>query len=417
VDQLEVAWTFRIGAPPLGVDSKLEATPLKIGETLYLCTAVNDIIALDAATGQQKWRFNSGASHKDAPYGVCRGVAHFQIPGATGVCAGRIITNTIDARLIAVDARDGQPCPGFGTGGQTSLMTGMGNADPGYYYTSSAPTIVHGKIILGGWVSDGQFWGEPPGVIRAYDAVTGRFAWAFDPGQPNRHDEPAAADTYTLATPNGWGPMSADETLGLVYVPTGNSTPDFYGAQRRPFDDQYSSSVIALDADTGVVRWSFQTTHHDLWDYDVASQPTLVDLPMPDGSVQRALIQPTKRGEVFMLDRATGRPLATVEERAVPQRGRAPGEHLSPTQPFSVGLPSLAGPQLTERDMWGITPLDQLWCRILFRKAQYDGTMTPPGPVQTIISPGSGGGSNWVALRWTSIATCSLPTLAVSRWS
>ncbi len=394
VGKLEKVWEAHVGFGPHGAKSALEVSPLKVGDTLYLCTGFNDVIALDAETGRQKWRHNAGSNITGVMASVCRGVAYYRVPAATGLCAERIITNTVDARLIALDAASGRPCPGFGTNGQTSLLTGMGDVIKGYYFVTSAPTVVRGKVVLGGWVSDGQFWGEPSGVIRAFDAVTGKFAWAFDMGRPDDHREPAPGSHYTRATPNSWAPMSADETLGLVYAPTGNATPDYFGAQRRPFDDRYASSVVAIDAETGGVRWSFQTTHHDLWDYDVASQPTLVDLPAP-GGIRRALLQPTKRGEIFLLDRISGKPLATVEERRAPQAGHAPGERLSPTQPFSAGLPSFSGPKLREADMWGVSPFDQLWCRIRFKEARYDGPLTPPGLTPSVVSPGYLGGVDW----------------------
>jgi quinoprotein glucose dehydrogenase len=270
----------------------------------------------------------------------------------------------------------------------------MGEATPGYYAVSSAPTIVQGKVILGGWVMDNQFWGEPSGVIRAYDAVTGKLAWAWDMGRPDRQGEPSEGETFTRSTPNAWAPMSVDEQLGLVYVPTGNATPDYFGADRRPFDDHYSSSVVALDVTNGRPRWSFQTAHHDLWDYDVAAQPTLVDYSTPTGVV-KALLQATKRGELFLLDRATGDPLSRVEERPAPSRGAVPEERVAATQPFSVGLPSFRGADLVEGDMWGITPLDQLWCRIKFREARYDGPNTPPGLTPSIEMPGWVGGMEW----------------------
>lgn len=244
-------------------------------------------------------------------------------------------------------------------------------------------------------VLDGQYWGEPSGVIRAFDAVTGKLAWAWDMGRPDRRGLPPAGETYTPATPNSWGPISSDEQLGLVYLPTGNATPDFFGGRRRPIDDRYSSSVVALDAATGQLRWSFQTVRHDLWDYDVAAQPTLVDLPAPGGGVIAALIQPTKTGDVFVLDRATGKPIRRVLDKPVPQTGAVPEERLSPTQPFSVAMPAFRGPVLRERDMWGITPFDQLYCRIKFRSARYDGIMTPPGMTPWISLPGFVGGMDW----------------------
>lgn len=395
VSKLKPAWTYRMGGIHLGDRYSLQATPLKIGDKLYVCSADNDVIAIDAETGKQIWRFDAQSDLRGLGSAACRGVAFFRTPNASGACADRIITNTVDARLIALDAGTGIPCPGFGKNGQVSLLDGMGQVTKGYYYVSSPPAIVRDKVVLGGWVSDNQYWGEPSGVIRAFDAVTGAFAWAFDMGRPDRAGQPAPGEAYTRSTPNSWAPMSADPELGLVYAPTGNPTPDYYGAQRRPFDDHYSSSVVALDAETGRIRWSFQTTHHDLWDYDVPSQPTLADIPGPNG-VQRILVQATKRGELFVLDRTNGRPVATVNEHEVPQAGAAPGERVSRTQPFSDGMPSTRGPELTESMMWGVTPLDQLWCRIEFRKSNYAGTLTPPGVNKnTIVYPGYVGGSNW----------------------
>ena len=395
VARLQVAWTFHTG----DTQTSLEVTPIKIGEMVYLCTGGNDVIALDANSGVQRWRFNAGTSASPAILKACRGVAYYKSPDERAECAERILTNTIDARLIALDAHTGQRCKSFGIDGQISLLKGMGDVQgrtlPGYYYVTSAPTIVHGRVVLGGWVSDAQYWGEPSGVVRAFDAMTGEFAWAFDMGRPNRHTEPPPGEQYTPSTPNAWAPMSADETLGLVYVPTGNTTgSDYYGALRRPFDDQYSSSVVALDADTGEVRLSFQTVHHDLWDYDVAPQPVLADISRSGHRVP-ALIQPTKTGEIFVLDRRTGVPVSPVREMPVSRAGAVTEERVSPTQPTSEAMPSFRGPNLQERAMWGLTPLDQLWCRIQFRRARYDGIYTPPGITPFIQYPGILGGIEW----------------------
>lgn len=392
VQKLQIAWEYHVGPGPKG--HGLEVTPLKVGDAVYLCTSYSDVIALDAETGREKWRWRAKADTSSTSHGVCRGVAYYKVPDATGTCAERILSSTIDARLVALDAHTGELCPAFGDHGVTSLATGMGEHRRGFYLPTSAPTLVHGKVVIGGNVLDNQFVGEPPGVIRAFDAVTGKFAWAFDVAHPHDHGEPPAGGTYTQSTPNSWAPMGGDEKLGLVYVPTGNATPDWYGAQRRPFDEKYASSVIALDADTGEERWSFQTAHHDLWDYDVSSPPTVIDLSTANGPV-RALVQPTKRGEMFVLDAVTGKPLSPVTEKAVPQQGHAPGERLSPTQPFSDAMPSFRGAELSERDMWGMTPFDQLWCRIKFKAARYAGPATPPGLTPSIVWPGALGGSDW----------------------
>lgn len=392
VGHLRPIWTFHTGKLSDGKQgTAFQANPLKIGNRLFLCAGNNDVIALDPETGRQLWRHQPRADLAGVYGLVCRGVTYYRVPQASGICAERIYTATLDARLIALDAATGRPCPGFGRNGQVDLRTGLGQVDKGYYFVTSPPALVRGRLVLGGWVTDGQKVREPSGVIRAFDAVTGDFAWAFDVGRPDEHGPPAPGSTFTPGTPNSWAPMSSDEALGLVYVPTGNATPDYFGGHRTANDDRYSSSVLALDAATGAVRWSFQTTHHDLWDYDVPAQPTLVDLP----NGVRGLLQPTKRGEIFFLDRATGKPLLPVEERPVPQ-GVVPGERLSKTQPYSVGIPSFGGPRPTEKGMWGLTPIDQAMCRIRFKQARFDGDMTPLSTEHhTLTWPGYLGGIDW----------------------
>lgn len=396
---LREIWRYRLGAPPPGPPHSLEVTPLQADGNLYLCSGYNDVVALDAATGRERWRFRAKVRPGGVVVMTCRGLARFAEPVASGPCAARIITATVDARLIALDARTGRPCMGFGQNGAVDLTAGLGEVPKGYYYVTSPPAIVRGRIVLGGWVTDGQSTGEPSGVIRAFDARTGALAWAWDMGRPDRQGAPPPGEQYTRGTPNSWAPISADEALGLVYLPTGNATPDYFGAHRSPASEKYSSSVIALDAQTGRLRWSFQTTHHDIWDWDVASQPTLLDLPAGGGQTVPALLQATKRGQLFLLDRRTGKPLSRVVERPV-STDAVPEERPSPTQPFSVDLPDFAGPELSERRMWGLTPLDQLWCRIRFRQARYHGQATPVTLRWTIVNPGFLGGMNWGSLSF-----------------
>ena len=393
VGKLKVAWEAETGGGPAGAATGgLEVTPIMVGDSLYICNGFDNVVSYDAETGKERWRFAMTNSSSGKP---CRGVTYYRVPGATGECAERIYASSQVPDLVALDARTGRLCSGFGEGGRTSLKAGMSPAPFGVYYVSTAPQLIRGKLVVGGSVLDNQFWGAPSGVVRAFDAVTGQLSWAFDVGRPDRQGLPPAGETYTPSTPNSWAPMSADEGLGLVYLPMGNSTPDLYGRQRRPFDDANSSAIIALDAETGRMRWRFQTTHHDLWDYDVPSQPTLVDLPTANGP-RPALIAPTKRGEIFVLDRRTGEPIKTVREVAVPQGGNGPGDRLSPTQPFSVAMPSFRGATLREADMWGLTPIDQMLCRIQFKQARYEGTLTPIGLAKpTIVQPGYGGGVNW----------------------
>ena len=392
VGKLKVAWSVSIDAPARSPGNRNLAVPLKIGDSLYTCTPFNDVLALDPETGKVRWRFRS----KPDPTGIfqakCRGVAHYVVPAGVGLCAERIYTATADGRLIALDAATGATCPGFGQNGQVSLLRGIKQRSPGYYDPTSAPTVVRGKVVVNASVADGQYAGEPSGVIRAYDAVTGKLAWAWDMDRPGQHGEPPPGQFYSSGTPNSWGPMTADEALGLVYLPTGNSTPDYWGGHRSPASNKYASSVVALDVETGEPRWHFQTTHYDVWDYDVGSRPVLFDLKTAKGVVP-ALIQPTKRGQLFVLDRRTGAPVFPVEEKPAPQRGAV--ERLSPTQPWSTAMPDLAGPPLIEKSMWGISALDQLWCRIDFKKARYDGPLTPPGLTPIISYPGYLGGVNW----------------------
>lgn len=387
---LKRAWMYRIEG-----DRKmtLEVTPLMVDDSVYLCSASNEIISLDAESGAERWRFDP-QNHNSMPpmWRACRGVAYYRVPDAAGACSARVITATADGYLLAVDARTGKPCEAFGEEGYVDIMKGTGHAD-GRYELTSAPTIVRGRIVIGGSAADNKHVDERISVIRAYDAVTGAFVWAWDMGRPGEHGEPSPGETYTPGTPKSWAPMSGDETLGLVYAPMGNSTPPLWGADRVPAIDKYASAVVALDAETGEPRWSFQTVHHDIWDYDLPAQPTLVDLTI-DGETVPALIQPSKQGQIYVLDRRDGKPLIPVEERPTPQDG-APGERLSSTQPFSSGMPDLESRMLTEAEMWGVTPFDQLWCRIKFHEARYEGVYTPPGLGKSISYPGLMGGMNW----------------------
>ena len=392
---LEQAWIYHAGLIPKGGRriGSLEVTPLMVDGTLFGCTAYSAVFALDPVTGRQLWRHDTKINFATAGRAVCRGVAFFRAPAGTRECPTRILLGTVNNRLIALDATTGQPCRSFGNQGEVNLGEGVGKFPPGWTNPTSPPTIVHGTAVIGAFIVDDQSTHVPPGVIRGYDALTGRLKWAFDPGRPDDPEPLAAGQTYTPSTPNSWTVFSGDEALGLVYVPMGMGSPDFYGAGRSAQTDRFSTAIVALDADTGAVRWSFQAVHHDLWDYDLAAQPVLVDFPTPAGPVP-SLIQPTKTGQIFVLDRRTGHPLTPVAERPVPASS-IPGERWSRTQPFSTGMPDFAGPALTEADMWGITPFDQLYCRIKFRQAQYQGIYTPMRLGYSIRTPGELGGIDW----------------------
>ncbi|MEX1032675.1 MAG: membrane-bound PQQ-dependent dehydrogenase, glucose/quinate/shikimate family [Cellvibrionaceae bacterium] len=394
VSQLEVAWIRRTG-----VGGVSKATPIQVNDLLYVCGAGNVVIAYDAENGEERWRFDPQVDPEQllrVRYfsTTCRAVSYYRAPeDYQGECPERILTATADARLLAIDAHSGESCRNFGDNGQVDLTYKMGSVPPIYYFVTSPPAIVRGNAVVGGWVLDNREVNEPSGVVRAFDAVTGEFAWAWDMGRPHTNGEPGEGEIYTRGTPNVWSLFSVDEERGWVYAPTGNETPDYFGAHRQEASERYASSVVALDGTDGSVQWSFQTVHHDIWDYDVPSQPVLIDLPNEDGGITPALLQPTKRGEVFMLNRVTGEPIAEVEERPVPQGG-VPEDWTAPTQPFSIGMPHFRD-DLTEADMWGITPLDQLWCRIEFRKMRYEGHFTPPTTQLTLQFPGNAGGFNW----------------------
>ncbi|ANF87330.1 Quinate dehydrogenase [Pseudomonas antarctica] len=394
---LQVAWTYRTGEIPTGRQGHV-VTPLHVNGVLYGCTQSSQLFALDADTGQEIWHHNPQVQANNV-YPRCRGVGYYDATHDAPTqqdeaCTRRVIATTVDARLIAVDAQTGQACDGFGEAGSVSLRIGMGNADQDLYFPTAAPTVVRDLVVVGGLVWDNQKTGEPSGVVRAFNVRTGALVWAWDLGNPAITREPPEGQTYTAGTPNVWSTPAFDEALGLIYLPTGNATPDFWGGHRTEADDRYSSSIVALDIATGRERWRFQTVHHDLWDYDVPSQPSLYDVPDGNGGTLPALIQTTKRGQIFMLDRRTGTPIAQVQEQAVPQGGMA-DDRTSPTQPYLVGMPSIGTQPLSEKRMWGLTPLDQLVCRIEFRQSRYEGEFTPPSERRTLQYPSWLGGMNW----------------------
>jgi quinoprotein glucose dehydrogenase len=388
VGLLKPAWEYRTGDLSSGVPYAFEATPLKIGKALYLCTPGGHAVSLDAETGKQIWRTEALAINRAATMVHCRGVSYVRTSTA-GFCSERIIWSTSDSMLRALDASTGRPCLDFGDQGMVDLRQGLGK--PSVYFSTSPPAIIRGLVVLGAAIPDNESIDMPSGVVRAYNPVSGTLAWAWDMGHPDRAGMPPPGQTFTRSTPNAWAPLSADEKLGLVYVPMGNPAPDHWGDRRRPFDEKYGSALVALDVATGQPRWSFQMAHHDLWDLDVPSQPTLADIPTAAG-MKLAVIQATKQGDIFVLDRRSGEPIAPVSERPVP-RSRKLDTYLSPTQPMSAI--SVAPQPVTEEMMWGATPLDQLYCRIQYRKSRYEGPYTPPSLDQSLHNPGLSGVTNW----------------------
>ncbi|HEX8450139.1 MAG TPA: membrane-bound PQQ-dependent dehydrogenase, glucose/quinate/shikimate family, partial [Allosphingosinicella sp.] len=401
--RLEVAWRIRTGdlkRPGDPLETTYETQPIKVGNSLYLCTPHNQVLALDPETGAVRWRFDPGILvPKDIQHLTCRGVSFHDSawPGAArapnGECPKRIILTTNDARLFALDAVTGRPCQGFGKGGQLDLRPGMSAHPKGWYQFTSAPLVTRNLIVLGGSVFDDKSIRVPSGVIRAFDVTNGRLVWNFDPGNPGSTAPIRPGRSYSQSSPNSWSTAAADESLGLVYLPMGNGAVDQWGGRRSPAVERYTASILALDLATGRERWVFQTVHHDLWDMDVPSQPSLVDLDIPGRGRIPALVQTTKTGNLFVLDRRTGRPVHAVSERPVPGDA-APGDRSSPTQPFSEAT-FMPEARIRERDLWGATMLDQLACRIAFRKLRYEGPFTPPSIEGSLVYPGNFGVFDW----------------------
>jgi len=398
VAQLKVAWQYQTGDVKLPQDvgeTTYQVTPLKVGERLFLCTPHNWAIALDAATGRETWKYDSNSGlNPDRQHQTCRGVTYWADPDVAPdqPCAARVYLPTSDARLIALDAATGAVCTSFAEQGVLQLETGMKYNPAGYYYSTSPPVAVAGKLIIGGAVNDNYSTQAQSGVIRAFDIRTGALVWNWDSGNPDETTPIGPGETYTTNSPNSWSIFSVDEPLGLVYIPLGNQVPDQLGMGRSAEVERFSSSIVALDIETGQLRWVRQTVHHDLWDMDVPAQPVLFDLSKADGTTVPALVGPTKQGDIYVLDRRTGEPIIPVREVPAPG-GAIPEDFTAPTQPVSdlTFMP----PPLQERDMWGITLFDQLACRIQFHQYRYEGRYTPPSLEGTIVYPGNFGVFNW----------------------
>lgn len=416
VDKLKVAWTYHTGDVAIsdGNGAEDQLTPLQVGDKVFICTPHNNLIALDADTGKELWKNEINAQSK--VWQRCRGMAYFDAtkeiaqptqPNSTPViaasvpaganCQRRLLTNTIDARLIAVDADTGEFCQGFGTNGQVDLKAGLGDVPDSYYQLSSAPLMAGTTVVVGGRVADNVQTDMPGGVIRGFDVITGAMRWAFDPGNPQDKQAPADGKSYVRSTPNSWAPMSYDPAMNTVFLPMGSSSTDIYGVERTKLDHTYGASILAVDATSGAEKWVYQTVHNDLWDFDLPMQPSLVDFPVADGKAVPAVVIGTKAGQIYVLDRATGKPLTEVKDVPV-KPGNIPDEPYSPTQPKSVGMPQIGAQTLSESDMWGATPYDQLLCRIDFKKMRYDGLYTAPGTDLSLSFPGSLGGMNWGSL-------------------
>ena len=394
VDQLVRAWEFRTGdldrrPAAIMAQTKFEATPLLVEDSLVFCTPFNEVIALDPGTGAQKWRYDPKISTKMRPAADrfnCRGVAHWVDKEAAegAACRSRIFTATNDVRLIALDAKTGKPCADFAGNGEVAIDVGMKLLWHGEFQITSAPVVSRGVVVVGSAIADNVRVDAPRGTVRAFDARTGKPRWSFD---PLNHDGIEAGHA------NVWAPMSIDEERGLVFLPTGSASPDFWGG-KRPGNNEHANSVVALRIQSGDLAWAFQTVHHDLWDYDLPAQPTLSRLDTGQG-LRDVVIQPTKSGFVFVLDRDTGKPVWPVEERAVPQGG-APGEVLSPTQPFPTHVPALMPQSFSLDQVFKPVPfLGNSSCEEKLAGLRNDGLFTPPSTQGTLEFPMTGGGVNW----------------------
>jgi quinoprotein glucose dehydrogenase len=409
VGQLRVAWIFRTGELGQGVKdwrrSAFEATPILYDGTLYLTTSSTDVVAVNAIDGTLRWRHDS-QSRKDLHYsdGVSRGVSLWvdEASEPEAVCHARIYAPTLDARLLALDAATGKACADFGERGAVNLLNDVRSQfkegdEWRNYLVTSPPAILDGKVIVGSSIGDNRGVLEELGSVRAFDARSGALKWSWDP-IPRDASNPVFKEwsperVKSASAANAWAPLSVDAARHLVFAPTGSASPDFFGGE-RPGDNRWANSVVALEGDTGDLKWGQQLVHHDLWDYDVGSQPTLADL-VHDGRHVAAVIQATKTGFLYTLDRDSGAPIFPIVEKPVPQDA-VPGEHPSPTQPYPTAPPALTRQApLTADDAWGVAWFDTRACRKRIEGYRSEGMFQPPAIKDSLMQPGNAGGANW----------------------
>jgi quinoprotein glucose dehydrogenase len=409
VGRLEVAWTYRTGEADArfatAKPTSFEATPLVHEGTMYVGTPLGRVIALDAATGEERWVFDP-AIRRDVTYGdfATRGVSLWidGRAGAEATCRRRIFVATAQSQLIALDAANGRRCAGFGEGGVVDLLRGLRIPpfEAAAYTMTSPPTVVNDVVVTGSSIGDNTRPTLPSGEVRGFDARTGALLWSWDP-IPQAPSDPAYGEwrgtlAHGTGGANAWTNFAADPARDLVFVPTGSAAPDYYGVLRLG-DNRYANSLVALRASTGELVWSFQTVHHDLWDYDNAAPPALATI-VSAGVEVPAVLQATKTGMLFVLHRETGAPLFPVEERPVPG-SRIAGEQAAPTQPFSTIAP-LSPHGFALDDVWGATDADRAACRSMVEGLRHDGIFTPPDTAGTLMVPSNIGGAHWGGLAW-----------------
>lgn len=404
VRRLALAWTYHTGevGPEARTRSRrsLEVTPIVVDGTMYIITPLARVIALDPATGRERWRYDAGLD-RGLGFGdhTSRGVSAWLDPtrGAGAPCRRRVVAATVDARLLALDAATGRPCEDFGDRGVVDLRAGLRNApfETAEYEETSPPLVVNDLIVVGSAVADNNRTEAASGEVRAYDVRTGARRWTWDP-VPQDSTDPAYATwigprAHATGAANAWSVLAADPARDMVFVPTGSASVDYYGGTRLG-QNRYANSIVALRASTGKVVWSFQTVHHDLWDYDNASPPALTSVEY-GGRRRDAVLQATKTGQLFVLDRDTGVPIVPVEEMAVP-RSTIPGEEAWPTQPQSAIGP-LSPQRITAAEAFGATDADRALCRERIAALRNEGPFTPPSLEGSLVLPSNIGGAHW----------------------
>ena len=404
VSHLEIAWIHRTGDVSDGSaypsKSSFEATPIILDNTMYVSTPFSRVIALNPETGEELWSHDPrvNLTERYSENLVSRGVEAWTDPsaGEGEACRQRIFLATLDARLLALDAKTGRPCAGFGRAGEVDLKIGVGEVEPGEYEMTSPPVALNDVVVVGSAQGDNRRVDVESGDVRAFDARTGELRWTFEP-VPRSPASPGweaweERSARRTGAGNAWAPLASDPERDLVFIPTGSAAPDFYGGE-RPGSNLYANSLVALRASTGELVWHFQVVHHDLWDYDLASQPTLLSISR-NGAEIPAVVQVTKMGHVFVLHRETGEPLFPIEERPVPNSD-VPGETTWPTQPFPLKPPPLLPSRMTPDSAWGLTPFDRGKCRERMEGFRYEGIFTPPSLAGTLEYPSMIGGANW----------------------